>query len=880
MIRAAVALIACSISITQAQPSARGTEEESGVRQSAMQAIVDRANATYLTDDERAMFAVEHGVWTDEHLGDPSHMAKAALIVGAYDHPALMNNDANPLDHARGALMRGQPIAALALLENQSTSSPLRRFALRARCFSMLGQIKNAILELEQLEMALETSSINDATELSFGVHGLMHLYTIRPIDANAKTVYTQLNTLIAHGRDTLDQLNPEIRMVEAELLYEHHNRKAAREAAIEVLKRNPKHALATFLVGKIAIDFFSLDEAEMIADRLDLIANFDADDPVPSVLGAQIRARIFLRQRDPIGAERAIDPVLARLPTQRELLALEAAAAAAGFRESSTERLLQAYDELSPNQPDAILLVGLILSEARQYEQAERMLRRAIDLAPYWGTPRLQLGLMLIQSADDTGAKATLEAAIELDPFNLRAQNSLTLVRELMGYETIETEHFIIRFKGGIDRVLAEEMPIKLEQIYARVTGNTPGGTDHEPSVKTRIEIMPTHEFFSVRITGMPSIHTMAASTGPIIAMESPRDSSSAFIGPYDWARVFQHEFTHSANLSRTHNRIIHWMTEANAVYNEDSPRDSRTWTMLLNAFNNDRLFDLEEINEAFVRPKRKGDRSLAYAQGAWMYRFIIEEFGPRKPLEIMDASASGRSPTEAFVESLGIAPDEFMNEFLAWAENILLANGLLLPKDSPFPPISEMLNSDPDNPTPPTKSEIDSLLEQHPAHPQLLRIKFAHMLTSPNPRLDPETIEQVLRFIETSPTDETPHRLLAKHFLASDNHDQRRNAVVHLEYLDAREVHSSAYANQLALLYAHDNKHDLAIAKSLVAIGRSPFNPRYREQGARFALLAGNFELAAHHIEALTKIEPDQSIHTKRLNAIRAKLSKPSDD
>jgi Flp pilus assembly protein TadD len=836
-------------------------------------AVLDRVNAVYLTDEERAELAVVHGLWNEQTLEDPELAAKIALTIGAYDDAAFSSEEADAIDRADAALMRGDPRASLELLDAPSEEQTLRRLTLRARARAMLGDTAGAVQELKGLEQTLAQQSIDDATELAFGVRGLMHLYRLRPIEGSAETVYNQLNELIARGRDEIDQLNPEIRLAEAELLYEHHNRKDARDAAMEVLRLNPKHARAASMLGHIAVDSFALDDAEQIASRIDRLAAHGQENARATVLGAQIRARASLRRRDPLGAERAIDPVLVRMPDQRELLQLEAAAAAAGFRESSTNRLLDAYDMRSPDQPEALLMVGRTLAEARQYEQSASVLRRAIERAPHWGEPYMQLGLMLVQSGDDVGAKEALEKAIERDPFNLRAQNSLTLVRELMGYETIETEHFVIRYKGGIDSVLAEEMAPELERMYERVTGDLPGGVDHEPAQKTRVELMPNHEWFAVRIGGMPSIHTMAASTGPIIALETPRDGTKSSVGPYDWARVLQHEFTHTVNLSRTKNRIIHWMTEANAVYNEDAPRSERQWMLLLNAYNSGRLFDLDEINEAFVRPKRRGDRSQAYAQGAWMYEYIIERFGPEAPLAIMDASAAGRSASEAFSEGLGVSRDEFMDGFMNWAHEQLLAFGLLLSDD--FPTLDEVLVNDNNERVVPNRNTIDALLAAHPDHPQLMHIKIGFLLSDGVERLDTALAERIERYAQQNPAEETPHRLLARHYLAADDADERRRAITHLEYLDAREVHSSAYADELAMIYARSGMSEQAVEKALVAVRRAPFSAHAREQAARIAMIAGDLEHAAHHIRVLTKLEPDREIHEQRLDAIEQRLS-----
>src|SRR6185503_18890008 len=121
-----------------------------------------------------------------------------------------------------------------------------------------------------------------------------------------------------------------------------------------------------------------------------------------------------------------------------------------------------------------------------------------------------------------------------------------------------------------GIDQVVAELMTAPLEKIHATVAGRF----EHQPAQKTVIELMPDHKRFAVRITGMPWIHTLAACTGPVIAMEVPSEGTpDKHLGPFDWPRVLQHEYTHTITLSQTRNRVPHWLTEAAAVSMEGSP-------------------------------------------------------------------------------------------------------------------------------------------------------------------------------------------------------------------------------------------------------------------------------------------------------------------
>ena len=585
------------------------------------QALRDQLEAAYLSDEERAELRVEHGLWLQSDLENPVFAARAALAVGAYDHPSLSDPEADRFDRAVAALMQGQPQLALDLLDLPIGQLSIAELSLHAKALEMLGHQQAAIETLIDIETRLTDSSITDADEIAFAVQGLMQLTRLRGPDGDAREEYQNLAKLLANARDNIDRLNWRVRLVEAQLLYAHNNYADAHKAASETLRLHPRNAQAAALIAGMAVDGFDFDTAEQMASTLDLIAagtmNAQAETLPPTLHSAIIRARIALRRKDPEGAEHAIDPILARMPHQRDLLELNAAAAAAGFRMRSVKHLLDQYDELSPDSPFALMRVAKTLAEYRQYTYAAETLRRTIQRAPHWAQPRLDLGLLLVQAGEDEHAKIELQAALKLDPFDLRAQNSLKLVTELASYSTIETEHFVIRYKpGSTDELLAKEMPDVLERIHERVCSDQPGGVDHEPQSKTIIELMPNHEWFAVRIGGMPSIHTMAASTGPVIAIEAPKDGKKSSVGHYNWQRVLQHEYTHTVNLSRTRNRVIHWMTEANAVFNEDAPDQHRPGHCCLMPMRMTHCSILKRSTTAFVRPKKPTDRGLAYAK------------------------------------------------------------------------------------------------------------------------------------------------------------------------------------------------------------------------------------------------------------------------
>lgn len=820
-------------------------------------AVRARIDAEFLTDEERADLRILHGRWTPADLADPARRARALVMTHAWDDPFLTDPAAPATDRATALLNLGRPAEALDALAEQSTPRAER---IRGRALELLARPADAVAAYER--------AMNATTDEPESVRAALALTRLKtPTDSEGFN--RALLARIARARDA-DRLNFDARLAEAELLYARHNLPEASNAAKEALTLNPRSAAAWRLLGDIAVDAFDFDTSESIADRLDALA--PGDGARPSADGAALRARAALRRRDPQDAIDALAPAIAAMPERHELLAIRAAAESATFDTDATEALLAEFDRRSPALPDALVWVGRTLAEARQYDLADAYLQRAIERAPAWALPRLERGLMLVQAGDDAAARAELEQALARDPFDLRAQNSLTLVTELATYQTIETDHFVIRFKPGIDAALAPEMAVAMEALHARVCSDAPGGVDFEPARKTTIELMPNHEWFAVRIGGMPSIHTMAASTGPIIAIESPQEGPKFTVGPFDWKRVLQHEYTHTVNLARTRNRIIHWLTEANAVFNEDSPRDMRTWRLLASAYTNNELFDLEQINIAFVRPKRPQDRSLAYAQGAWMFEYIVERWGPDAPRAIMDASTAGASAVEAFEQVLAESPQSFLEAFTPWARDQLLERGLILPDD--LPPADELLAGfmgGPDDPdaTPPEQL-IDELLAEYPDHPELLDLKLAFALMRADERLSDEQIALLERMIAVRPPDDAPHRRLARHYLAAESFDERLRAIPHLEFLDAREIHTPAYAAALADLYAKSGNPTGAQEKAERAASIAPFDADQREQAARMALLNNDLDAAERHLTALAIIEPDRDIHRRRLDAL----------
>ena len=288
-----------------------------------------------------------------------------------------------------------------------------------------------------------------------------------------------------------------------------------------------------------------------------------------------------------------------------------------------------------------------------------------AVEREPNWAEPRVALGLLLMQSGDLPGAREVLRHAERLDPFHLRAANQLRLVEELVDeYDTIETEQFIIRYRPGIDEVLARDMAAELDAMHREVAD----AFEHEPPVKTQIDLMPDEQRFAVRITGLPDIWTIAAATGDVVALTPPRVGAKQH-GSFDWPVVLRHEYVHTVTLSRTANRIPHWYTEACAVWQEPNPRSFARCRLLAHAWQHGELFAARRDQLGLHPPRAAGGPFARLCPGRVDARVHPRNPRPRRDDRVARPARGGVPNIRAMEEVTGQSVDAFFSDFKAWA-------------------------------------------------------------------------------------------------------------------------------------------------------------------------------------------------------------------
>lgn len=271
--------------------------------------------------------------------------------------------------------------------------------------------------------------------------------------------------------------------------------------------------------------------------------------------------------------------------------------------------------------------------------------------------------------------ASNLLDKAFAFDPFNVRVANSRKVLKHLAGYETKESEHYILRFDAKSDKVLADFVLDFLEEIHANLAKDF----QFEPKGKTLVEVFNNHEMFSGRTVALPDLHTIGACTGRVVTMVSPRGKGLSRM--FNWGRVIRHELVHIFNLAQTDFQVPHWLTEGLAVRNEGIARPPAWNVTLRERHDKGDLFNLDTVLLGFVRPKSPEEWSLAYCQSLLYVEYLIKTHGIAAVGQMLDAYHLGLSTRAAIKKVCGIDQDEFEKGYRAYVTAIVKA----LPDASP---------------------------------------------------------------------------------------------------------------------------------------------------------------------------------------------------
>jgi Flp pilus assembly protein TadD len=784
--------------------------------------------------------------------------ARAQVKSGRYRLALATLHAAPQVDPAEAMLVRGQTLAALgrrdlalATLSDPAVRDRPEAQVLSAIVLAELGRLGEAIERLTahlaahpnsiagrfQLGRAYEQAGDLEAARRAYGwfvdekhyldkwegqsdpVFDSAESVTLvaRAIDRHAALTEAYRNNVPLHGAllnmfvrayDQIDRSYSPAHVAAAEYFMWHDQDREASQELQAALRGNPNDAEALRLAALMALQTYDFDAAESAISDL-------RDVEPESIQASLLEARSQLRQRRPQQAERLLRQVLAQQPRNTEAMGLLSSSLALQLRQDEADELLRTVDSIDVGHDDATACneVAEQLAAMRQYPRSAAMFQRAIDRAGWWTAPRNGLGLLYTQSGDEDLARATLEQARALDPFNLATTNYLRMLDDLAGFDRTETAHFVILYDRAADPLIAGYFADYLESIYPQVTG----AFAHEPDVKTFIEVFPTHDGFSVRTTGSPWIGTVGASTGRVIAMVSPRKGQQT-MGPFHWATVLRHEFTHTVTLSATENRIPHWMTEGLAVLEEGTPLKWDWAPLLYKAVSKNQLFPMDELTWGFVRPRKPTDRTLAYAESYWACVYIEQTFGRDAILRMLDAFRAGQSEAQVFRDVLGRSQSAFTAEFFAWAAKQVQGWG--------YDEASE--------------KRYDELRDQGESLVQARQFEQAVPVW--------QQIQQL------RPMDALPRQRLAGLYIRLGRPQEARE---HLVALHQSEIKDNRYAKRLARIDRDLGQTEGALTYAREAVYIEPYDPDAHELLAELYERAGDAEGAARERKTIVILE-----------------------
>lgn len=517
-------------------------------------------------------------------------------------------------------------------------------------------------------------------------------------------------------------------------LLLEKYKRGEAMTAFDKALTINPRSPEALVGKGLAALQGYELKNAEQFAERA-----LKINPRHPEAL--QLRADIHLAAGDVDKALRELRAAQQVNPRDEATLGRIAACFFLQHKTDEFQKLVKEVEQYDAKPGFFYYVVAEALNERRRFFEAEELYKKSTQLRPQLPWALNSLGLLYMRIGKEQEARETLTEAFKADDFNVRVGNSLKVLRHLEKYETIKTQHFLVRFDPKHDARLARSIARSLEALYAELGQKF----NYQPAEPILIEVFNSHEMFSGRTVALPDLHTIGACTGRMVAMASPR--AQGIRKPFNWARVLRHELVHIFNLEQTNFQVPHWFTEGLAVINEGFPRPEAWDPLLVERFEKGTLLNLDNVNLGFIRPTSADEWQLAYCQSQLYVEFMKEKYGPATVGAMLACYREGLSTEAALQKACKVDKPTFEQGYKRYlAEIVKPLAGQEFVKPMTFTQLREAVEKEPDNADLSARlAELylvrdkvqarklaDKVLDKNKAHPLACSVKARLLLAS----------------------------------------------------------------------------------------------------------------------------------------------------
>ncbi|MCC6125220.1 MAG: tetratricopeptide repeat protein [Pirellulales bacterium] len=517
----------------------------------------------------------------------------------------------------------------------------------------------------------------------------------------------------------------------------------------------------------------------------------------------------------------------------------------AANAAASRFETLHKKAAAQNPHAGDFYFALAESLAKHNKQPSAEKYYREAVRAMPKLPGPHAQLGLLYMSMGREQEARPLLKEAFDGDPYNVRVHNMLNLLEVLDQMQCKETEHCRLRFEKD-DALLGRYAERRLEEIFQELCRKF----DYAPPRKTAIDIFNQakgqsgHAWFSTRVSGLPFIGTVAASTGHLVAMVSPGDAQPG--KRFNWVRVLRHEMVHVITLQQTDFNIPHWFTEGLAVWCEGHSRPAQWNKLLLERVPKGKQFNLDDIESGFTRPQSGGDWAMAYCQAELYVDYLLKVGGEASLKKMLDAYARGANTAGALKSAFNTSQPEFEKGYLEF-----LRDEVRRLKGLPWPEVQDIV-------------ALKKVAAENPQDAAALAALANGYIQRGAEREAAELAEKALKL---KPEDQLAAYVKARLLVKTEKRESVEEAAALLEKaLDLKSPEPNAL-NLLAGLKLKAKQYDEAAR--LYALGEKldPANPQWTRSLTRVYVLSGDKEKLIETLSRLAAADVDDLATRKNL-------------
>lgn len=439
-------------------------------------------------------------------------------------------------------------------------------------------------------------------------------------------------------------------------LLHERFNDLEAAELFHEALQKDPANAQAYVGLARVSADGFDGKAAVYVAKAIELD---------PKLAEAhELMAELALENDDRNAAAAEADRAIAL-----EADALDAMAAHASVEllaDRSPDTWLTRIAAVNPRYGEGYAQIAHQLELHYRYEDAVTYYRKAIDAAPHLWPAHSALGIELMRLGKVDEPHQELELSYNSGYRDAATVNSLRLLDSYKNFVTIRDDTTILKLHKSEAALLEPYIHAELHTIL----------TAYEKKYRMKlsgpvqVEVYPDHEDFAVRTMGMPGLGALGVTFGDVVAMDSP---SARKPGDFNWGATLWHEMSHVYILAATHHRVPRWFTEGLAVHEEgerSSEWSDRVTPDVLAAIRDKKLLPIARLDRGFVYPEYPSQVIVSYFQAGAICEFIQEKWSADKLLDMVHSYAKPMTTQQVVQQDLGLAPENFDKQFLAWID------------------------------------------------------------------------------------------------------------------------------------------------------------------------------------------------------------------